>query len=112
MISAAEIAVSHKSATKIQVINPLSDNRWDDLVARPPQASAFHRRGWLEALARTYGYEPFVLTSGPAGETLRNAVVLCRVSSWITGTRLVSLPFADHCDPLLNDPTDYLVFND
>ena len=30
----------------------------------------------------------------------------CRITSWLTGTRLVSLPFADHCDPLLGDSGD------
>ena len=83
-------------------IDPLSDRRWDELVARHPNASAFHERGWLEALNRTYGYEPFVLTSAAPGEPLKDGIVLCRVSSWLTGTRLVSLPFADHCQPLLN----------
>jgi CelD/BcsL family acetyltransferase involved in cellulose biosynthesis len=87
----------------IHVLNPLLDSRWDNLVARHPRASAFHQRGWLEALARTYEYEPFVLTSAPAGEPLDNGIVLCRVSSWITGTRSVSLPFADHCEPLVSD---------
>jgi CelD/BcsL family acetyltransferase involved in cellulose biosynthesis len=87
----------------IHTSNPLSDSRWDDLVARHPRASAFHHRGWLEALSRTYGYEPFLLTSSPPGNPLSDGIVLCRVSSWITGTRLVSLPFADHCEPLLND---------
>jgi Acetyltransferase (GNAT) domain len=82
--------------------DPLSDRRWDDLVARHPRASVFHERGWLEALRRTYGYEPFVLTSTPSGKPLSDGVVLCRVSSWITGARAVSLPFADHCEPLLN----------
>ena len=43
----------------------LSDSRWDELVSRHPRASVFHERGWLEALVRTYGYEPFVLTSTP-----------------------------------------------
>jgi len=88
---------------KVHIVNPLSDSRWDDLITHHPKASAFHQRGWLEALARTYGYEPLVLTSAPAGEPLNNGVVLCRVSSWITGTRLVSLPFADHCEPLMDD---------
>lgn len=69
-------------------------------------ASAFHQRGWLHALSRTYGYEPLVLTSTPPGPPLHDGIVLCRVSSWITGTRLVSLPFADHCEPLLGDPGD------
>jgi hypothetical protein len=90
----------------LYVINPLSDNRWDDLVARHPRASVFHERGWLEALNRTYGYQPFVLTGSPASQQLSSGLVLCRVSSWITGTRWVSLPFADHCDPMLNDLGD------
>jgi hypothetical protein len=94
----------------LHTLDPLSDSRWDDLVARHPRASAFHRRGWLEALARTYGYQPVVLTSAPAGKPLSDGVVLCRVSSWITGTRLVSLPFADHCEPLLNDLREFSEF--
>jgi hypothetical protein len=86
--------------------NPLFDPRWDDLVTRHPRASVFHGRGWLEALNRTYGYEPVLLTSAPQGEPLHEGIVLCRVSSWVTGTRLVSMPFADHCEPLLNDMGD------
>jgi hypothetical protein len=35
---------------------------------------------------------------------LKNAVVFCEVRSWLTGRRLVSLPFSDHCEPLLDDP--------
>ena len=87
-------------------VDPLSDRRWDELVERHPSASAFHQTGWLEALHRTYGYAPFVLTSSPPGEPLKDGIVLCRVSSWLTGTRLVSLPFADHCEPLLICPEE------
>jgi CelD/BcsL family acetyltransferase involved in cellulose biosynthesis len=94
----------------IQVINPLSDGRWDDLVARHPKASVFHECGWLQALARTYGYRPFVLTSARAGAPLTDGIVLCRISSWITGNRAVSLPFADHCEPLLEGDAAFLEF--
>lgn len=97
---------------KINIIDPLSDDRWNELVARHPQASAFHERGWLAALARTYNYKPLALTTASAGEPLSDGVVLCRVSSWITGTRLVSLPFADHCDLLLNGHGDSADFMD
>jgi Acetyltransferase (GNAT) domain len=86
------------------------DSRWDELVAHHPRASAFHQLGWLEALNRTYGYRPLVLSTTRPGEPLRNGMVLCRVSSWLTGTRLVSLPFSDHCEPLLNDSNEYLRF--
>jgi len=88
---------------KINILDPLVDRRWDQLVASHPSASVFHERGWLRALARTYGYQPLVITTANATEALQNGIVLCRVSSWITGTRLVSLPFSDHCEPLLEN---------
>lgn len=87
----------------VHVINPLLDRRWEDLAARHPQATIFHQRAWLKALARTYGYRTFAITSAAPGEVLTDGIALCRVSSWITGSRLVSLPFADHCQPLLNE---------
>jgi CelD/BcsL family acetyltransferase involved in cellulose biosynthesis len=96
----------------LNTLNPVSDTRWDAFVARHSRASVFHTRGWLEALARTYGYEPFVLTSAVLNKPLVDGVAFCRVSSWITGTRLVSLPFADHCEPLLGDSSDLPTFLD
>lgn len=96
----------------LRTITPLSDRRWDDLVARHPRASAFHERGWLEALQRTYNYQPIALTNAAPGEPLTDGIVFCRVASWITGTRLVSLPFSDHCAPLLRDPLDFARFVD
>jgi Acetyltransferase (GNAT) domain len=95
--------VGRRNRLSLHVINPLYDSRWNDLVARHPKSSLFHERGWLEALARTYSYTPFVLTSAAAGESLADGIVFCRVSSWITGNRVVSLPFADHCEPLVGD---------
>lgn len=94
----------------VHAIDPLSDRRWDALVACHPAATVFHLRGWLEALALTYGYEPFVLTTGPSDKPMTDGVPLCRVSSWITGNRAVSLPFADHCEPLLNYDSPFSPF--
>jgi hypothetical protein len=85
----------------VQIVeDPVNDPRWSALLDRHPAASAFHSPGWLDALRRTYGYEPFVATTSP-GQTLENGVVVCRVKSW-TSRRLVSLPFSDHCDPLVD----------
>ncbi len=68
-----------------------------------PRSSIFHTAGWLEALHRTYGYEPIVFTTSPPRAELQNGLVFCQVKSWLTGCRLVSLPFSDHCDPLVDD---------
>jgi GNAT acetyltransferase-like protein len=75
-------------------------------VESHPDSSVFHTSAYLEALRRTYGYTPTVYTTASAEEPLANGVVLCRVSSWLTGSRLVSVPFADHCQPLVRDTND------
>lgn len=81
-------------------VDPIKDARWANLVERHPRASIFHTVGWLKALRRTYGYEPVAFTtSSPTGD-LTNGLVFCRINSWLTGRRLVSLPFSDHCEPL------------
>ena len=90
----------------VYTINPLEDPRWAEFVQRHPRASVFHTPGWLEALRRTYGYEPVTYTTTPPGSELTNGVVLCRVYSRITGRRMVSLPFSDHCEPLVERPED------
>jgi hypothetical protein len=80
------------------------------LLARHPRASIFHTSGWLEALRRTYGYAPIAYTASPPDADLENGIVFCRVESWLTGCRLVSLPFTDHCEPLIGDAPDLGVF--
>jgi CelD/BcsL family acetyltransferase involved in cellulose biosynthesis len=84
--------------------NPLLDRRWEAFVESHPRASIFHSGGWLSALQKTYGYEPIAFTTDADDAPLTNAIVFCRVNSWATGERLVSLPFSDHCDPLVEDP--------
>ena len=93
---------------QLYTLDPLLDTRWDDLVASHPQASAFHRTGWLRALAKTYGYRPVVLTSSPPGQRLSDGIAFCEIKSRITGSRLVSLPFSDHAQPLLSEKGDTL----
>lgn len=87
-------------------IDPLHDPRWAQLVQNHPRATVFHTPGWLEALRRTHGYECFGLTTSKPNDELKNGLVLCRVRSWLTGSRWVSVPFADHCDPLIDDTED------
>jgi lipid II:glycine glycyltransferase (peptidoglycan interpeptide bridge formation enzyme) len=83
-------------------LDPCTDTRWRRFLDRHPDASIFHTPGWLDALRRTYGYQPVVYTtSSPRGEMV-NGQVFCRIKSWFTGRRLVSLPFSDHAALLMN----------
>jgi hypothetical protein len=90
----------------VYTLNPLEDGRWAEFVRHQSRASIFHTTSWLESVRRTYGYEPVVYTTSPPAAALSNGVVLCRIKSWLTGRRMVSLPFADHCEPLVERPED------
>ena len=105
-------AVSFAKAMSVHAIDPLTDGRWDRLVEGHAQATAFHEKAWLQALARTYGFRPMALTTASPGQPLADGVAFCHVSSWLTGSRMVSLPFADHCQPLLDHPEQLALFAD
>jgi hypothetical protein len=87
-------------------IDPITDGRWQDFVDGHPNSSIFHTTGWLQALARTYGYQPVVYATSPRGREIRSGQVFCDIDSWVTGRRLVSLPFSDHTAILLENPND------
>src|SRR5579863_9064094 len=92
----------------VRTLDPLTDSGWDEFVARHPKSSVFHHRAWLQALARTYGYRPVVFTTSPPDAELRNGLLFCQIDSWLTGSRLVSLPFSDHCEPLCDAPEEMI----
>jgi Acetyltransferase (GNAT) domain len=91
---------------KFNQLDPTQDPRWMQLVERHSKASVFHTVGWLRALRETYQYEPVAFTTSMPGESLRNGLVFCHINSWLTGRRLVSLPFSDHCEPLCDSSED------
>ena len=90
----------------IYCIDPGTDARWGEFLSRHPRASVFHTVAWLKALRRTYGYKSVVYTTSTPGEDLQNGAVFCHINSWLTGRRLVSLPFSDHCEPLVDNASD------
>lgn len=104
---AAETALSVSAPPGgICEIDPLRDERWTAFTERSAKASLYHRREWLQALKTAYDCDPFAITSSHPGKELENAVVACRVRSMLTGNRLVSVPFSDHCEPLANGPEE------
>jgi hypothetical protein len=84
--------------------DPIDNARWLDLLNHHPAASIFHTPGWLNALRKTYGYHPFVVTTS-RNSSLENGLVACHVKGWTSG-RVVSLPFSDHCDPLAGNAAE------
>jgi Acetyltransferase (GNAT) domain len=91
---------------QIYELDPLADVRWETFVNSHPKSSVFHSRPWLRALQITYGYTPVVFTTCSRENALINGLAFCRVDSWLTGNRLVSVPFADHCELLSSSSSE------
>src|SRR6185295_4310071 len=91
----------------VWAIDPLQDDRWQELINLNPNASVFHTRGWLATLQATYGYEPIAFTTSAPTDQLTNSFLFCEVRSRLTGNRFVSLPFSDHCEPLVQDADQF-----
>src|SRR5215470_2688031 len=88
--------------SSIVKLDPRIDERWSAFVCRHPRSSIFHQGPWLEALHQTYGYRSVVYCKTREKEIV-SGIVFCEIRSWLTGNRLVSLPFSDHCEPLVEN---------
>jgi hypothetical protein len=82
----------------IYLTNPLKYPEWDAMLLRNENHSFFHSTSWARVLKETYRYDPLYFVSF-RGSQLALLIPFMEVSSFITGKRGVSLPFADQCAP-------------
>ena len=84
---------------RIATVDPAVDPAWAALLARHG-TSLFHSPPWLGALRDAYGFTASAaIVEGRAGEPLAG-IAYCDVDD-LLGRRILSLPFSDACDPLV-----------
>jgi len=83
-----------------KIIDPSEDKRWDEFVADHPQGTVFHLSNWARVLQKTYGYIPCYFILESSDKKIKAGCPFFLVRSWLTGNRLVCLPFTDNCLPL------------
>jgi hypothetical protein len=94
---------------QVSTIDPSQDERWDAFVEAHPYGWICHTSAWKEVLEDSYKHikpKYLVLTDQKNGN-IRAALPLCQVKSRITGNRLISLPFATLCDPLIDSEDEF-----
>lgn len=80
-------------------IDPRLDPIWLKLLEKYP-SSVFHSPAWLDVLAATYNFEPTAYVAvDDDGEPLYG-IPYFHIQD-ITGADVLSLPFSDFCDPLV-----------
>ncbi len=93
-------------SSPVKIINPVSYPHWDEIVLSSGASSLFLSSAWARVLVDTYGYTPLYFTMFDADERLVALVPLMEVKSIFTGSRGVSLPFSDYCEPIWGNETD------
>jgi len=77
------------------LVNPLEEANWDELVLTCPEHSFFCCQAWARVLSQTYGFSPCYLVRRQ-GDRLSAMLPMMEVRSWLTGRRGVGLPFSDY----------------
>lgn len=86
---------------KVLQIDPCKDPLWDRLIQRH-HSSLFHSPLWIKALQTTYDFETSALLVLDRSDEPIAGVPFCKIHDFL-GERIVSLPFSDYCDPLVED---------
>ncbi len=78
----------------------LTDASLSTFIEQQAKGSLYYSQTWLDLITKLYGYSLDLLTTTDATGHITGMLPLCFMKSPLTGRRLVSLPFSDHC-PLL-----------
>src|SRR5207248_7891612 len=85
------------------------DDLWDAFVVRHPHGLIYHRACWRRVLEEAFPHirgRFLALCDGATGEMAAGMPVYT-VKSWMLGNRVVSLPYATVCDPLITDGSQF-----
>lgn len=96
-------AVSTRST--VVTVDPRTDSGWAELVTSRT-SDVFHSPEWARVLADTYGFEPKAKLLLDEEGKPRAGLAYVDVDD-ARGRRLVSMPFSDFCDPLVDDSSDW-----
>ena len=87
----------------LKSVNPLTCggwNDWNDWITAEDRYSCFHCSEWAHVLRDSYDYRPHYLISR-SSDRFSASLSFMEIDSVLTGRRGVSLPFSDHCDPVI-----------
>jgi FemAB-related protein (PEP-CTERM system-associated) len=87
-------------------VSPFEDSdtaSWERFVISHPEGTFFHRLGWMRVMEKTYRYKPYYFCA-KRGNRIVGIAPSFLVSSWVTGRRLISLPFAVYGGICAEDP--------
>lgn len=92
---------------KLIEIDPCEEPAWNEFIDRHPFGLIYHLSEWKRLIENCFGHMKghyFVLTGS---DEIKAALPVYEVRSWLLGNRLVSIPFATICDPLVSSRNEF-----
>ena len=96
---------------KIELIDPINNPEWIEFLESQENATIFHHPAWLKILCQQYGYGIFSACVYEHGK-IASGLALCSARGISGRKRLLSLPFTDHCEPLVKNITHLTALTD
>ena len=90
-------------------LSPEEERQWDAFVTGHPLGCVYHLSAWKRVLEEAFPHirgRFLALRDGVTGQ-IRAGMPLYTVRSWLLGNRIVSVPFASSCDPLISAPEEF-----
>jgi hypothetical protein len=92
---------------KVIRLNPLTDPAWDQFVHQHRHGSHVHLSSWQRVVEGSFPHvRGYGLAVVDESNTIQAGLPVYHVKSWLTGDRLVSVPFANFSDPLTSQEED------
>jgi len=87
---------------EIAFTNPLLDPRWDQFVNKHPRGWIVHLSGWQRVLENNFPHMNghYLTLIDKSNGQIRAGLPIYEIHSWLTGKRMVSIPFATISEPL------------
>ncbi len=95
--------LKHKLNGKLEIIevDPLKSSLWSHLIDEC-QSDVFHSPQWIDVLARTYGFSARALILIDDENRPLAGIPFVKIQDMLS-SRIVSLPFSDFCDPIIQN---------
>jgi CelD/BcsL family acetyltransferase involved in cellulose biosynthesis len=94
---------AHDAYWNIEFLSRDGEATWNDYVRMHQKANIFHTLEWRHVLESSFGYRTMYLLCKDSKGRIGAVLPLAYVNSFLTGRRLVSIPFSQYCGPLWTD---------
>ena len=98
-----------RAASSAQWLSQEQEAEWEAFVLRHPLGSIYHTNEWKRMIEEAFPHirgRFLVLRENDSGP-IYSGLPVYRVNSWLLGCRLVSVPFATSCNPLVASVDDW-----